>query len=103
MESSIKSKNSFPKTKTPGEKIKTMSESKKFFINSALALSTMIATALFYHSTFVLIPLLSIIGALMLFLEFEKSDFFFYVMIFTLGPLAESLVISFGGWSYAKP
>lgn len=80
-----------------------MSESKKFFVSSALALSTMVATALFYHNTFILIPLLAIIGAMMLFPEFKKIDFFFYVLVFTLGPLAESLVISFGGWSYTMP
>ncbi len=73
------------------------------FTSSVLALSTMIATSLLYRNTAILIPILAVIGGIMLFPEYRKNDLFFYATVFVLGPLAESLVISFGGWFYATP
>ena len=44
-----------------------------------------------------------VVSIVMLMKWHTKSDLFFYLVAFALGPLGESAAIYFGAWKYSKP
>ncbi len=70
-------------------------------MNGALAFLTMLATALLWREGVFLVVLLFAIGCILMWLNREQRLWPIYLGTFIGGPLAEAIVIAFGGWTYA--
>jgi len=65
-------------------------------------LCILLAAFLWHRPTF--LTVCYIVISLIIFLKWHtKSDLFFYVVAFVLGPLGESVAVYFGAWEYSKP
>ena len=79
------------------------SELKKFLTTCLLAILTLLIPSFFGSNSFMSVALLSVVGILMLCVDWNLKHLIYYVAVFISGPLAESLAIHFGAWTYTQP
>ena len=79
------------------------SELKKFLATCVLAVLTLLVATFFWDNLAVSVPLLLVIGLLMLGVDWNAKNAMYYLIVFISGPLAESVAIHFGAWTYAQP
>lgn len=81
-----------------------MSPLKRFLLTCPLALATLLAPILLRIQYPILtIIILAILSLLMLAIDWNRRNILLYLAIFISGPIAESIAIYFGAWSYNNP
>lgn len=78
-------------------------EVRKFLATCVLAALTLLVAAFFGNNLTVSVPLLLLIGLLMLRVDWNARNVVYYLFVFISGPLAESIAIYFGAWTYTRP
>lgn len=72
----------------------------KFVLNAALALATLLLTAVLWHSPVALIALLLVTAAAIFAIRPNASSVVVYMTAFVFGPVAEAASITTGAWEY---
>lgn len=80
-----------------------MTSWKKAILNSSLALLTLVLVALLWQKTLILIPLLILVGLVMYKISPSSESIVAYFVTMLFGPLAESIAIYAGVWTYTTP
>lgn len=70
---------------------------------SLFAVVALLATALLWQNSLLLVFVLVVTGAAMIKIEGSRSAVFIFLLGFVLGPLSELLAMWSGAWSYAQP
>jgi uncharacterized membrane protein YoaT (DUF817 family) len=78
-----------------------MNDFKRILINTVLALVNLIVVSLFWRNQPLLVVLLAVLSLLMLTVLNDRKSIIVYIISFLVAPLAESVAISQGTWTYA--
>lgn len=78
-------------------------ELRKFLLTSLLAFATLITVSIFSDNQLVCFVLLLCLSLLMLSIEWNWKNVLLFLIILISGPLAESLPIYYGAWTYSNP
>ncbi|MEI8062306.1 MAG: hypothetical protein WCG97_03350 [bacterium] len=77
-------------------------ELRKFLLSCPLALLTLIVPALFGKNQIMTVIVLFCISLLMLSIEWSSRYIIFFILVCISGPVAESIAIYFGAWTYSS-
>ena len=78
-------------------------ELKDFLITCPLALLSLIIPLVFKSQPETAAVLLLVTAIVMLLIKRSKKELILYTVIMISGPIAESIAIYFGAWTYAQP
>jgi hypothetical protein len=78
-------------------------EIKKFLVICLLSIFTLLIPSLFGDDLTLSVLLLFIVSLAMLSVDWNIKNIIYYIAIFVSGPLAESIGIHFGAWTYSHP
>ncbi len=78
-------------------------ELKNFLLTCPLALLSLVIPLVFKNQSETAVALLIITAIVMLLINRSWKECLLYIIVMISGPIAESIAIHFGAWTYAEP
>ena len=74
-----------------------------FIIILICGVLTLIVPLVFGHDVLASVSALTVLSIIFISLNFSKSRLLAYLLVFFMGPLAETIAVYFGAWTYTHP